>query len=144
MATIIKKSVQAVKAAVKPVTKVHDSYQVVDVDSIEFLSSSRGGGKPMDPATAKLIDKALTLKIGQGIKIPAAMRQEREIVNSTTGVKSILYTYQGAQSLNKRAAVNGLRFRTRRDVSENLWLFSVEPYTQEQIDAREAKKAARQ
>jgi hypothetical protein len=140
---IVKKTVQAVKAAVKPVAKVADGFQVVSVDSIEFLSSSRGGGKPMDPATAKLIDKALTLQIGQGIKIPAAMRQEREIVNSTTGVKSVLYTYKGAPSLNKRAIANGMRFRTRRDVAGNLWLFAVEPYTEEQIAEREERKAAK-
>jgi hypothetical protein len=143
MALTLKKTVQAVKGSVKPVAKVADGFQVVSVDSIDFLSSSRGGGKPMNPATAKLIEKALTLQIGQGIKIPVAMRTEREIVNSSTGSKSILYTYQGAPSLNKRASANGMRFRTRRDVSGNLWLFAVEPYTEEQVAEREARKAAK-
>lgn len=142
MGVVIKKNV--VKATVKPVAKINDGFQVVDVDSIDFLSTSRGGGKPMDPATQKLIDKALTLKIGQGIKIPTAMRQERKIVNSQTGAESILYTYQGAQSLNKRAASHDIRFRTRRDTAGNLWLFAVEPYTQEQIDARAERKASKQ
>lgn len=141
MATIIKKAVQAVKAVSKPAVKVADGFQVVSVDSIEFLSSSRGGGKPMNPAVQKLVDKALTLQIGQGIKIPASMRQERKIVNSTTGAESTLFTYQGAPSVNKRAAANGLRFRTRRDVAGNLWLFAVEPYTEEQIAERESRKA---
>lgn len=138
---IFKKTTVPAKAAVKVAPKAAEGFQVVSVDSIEFLSSSRGGGKPMNPAVQKLVDKALTLQIGQGIKIPAAMRQEREIVNSATGAKSILYTYQGAPSVNKRASANGLRFRTRRDVAGNLWLFAVEPLTEEQVAAREARKA---
>lgn len=139
---IFKKPVPAVvhKAAVKPVTKpVSDGFQVVSIDSIEFLSSGRGGGKPMDPAVARLIDKAFTLQIGQGIKVPVALRTER-VINGKNG-KSVLKTYHGAQSLSKRSAASGMRFRTRMDVSENLWLFRAEPYTQDQIDARAARRA---
>ena len=127
MAVVIKKTVQAAKPVVKSVAKVNDGYQVVSMDSIEFLSTGRGGGKPMDPATQKLIDKALTLQIGQGIKIPANLRVERAITNSKTGVTATLYTYKGAQSLGKKAKDAGLRFRTRRDVTGNLWLFAAEP-----------------
>ena len=58
---------QVVKAGVKPVVKQAEGFQVMDISSIEFLSSGRGGGKPMDPAVQKLIDKAMTLEIGQGI-----------------------------------------------------------------------------
>jgi len=135
------------KTVAKPATKVaakNDGFQVVSVDSIEFLAGGGGGGKPMDPAVANLIEKALALEIGQAFKIPTAMRAERPIVNSTTGVESILYTYQGAQSLGKKAAQNGMRFRTRRDKAGNLWLFAVEPLTEEQLNARAEKKAAKQ
>jgi len=122
---IVKKAMQAVsKVTTKPATKV-DGFQVVDIDSIEFLPSGRGGGKPMDPAVQRLVDKALSLRVGQGIKVPVNMRLEREI-NGANG-KSILHTYKGAQSLSKKSKANDMRFRTRRDVSNNLWLFRVEP-----------------
>lgn len=112
--------------ATKKVAPVQDAgYKVVDIDSIEFLPSARGGGKPMDPATAKLIDAAMGLGIGQGFKIPATLRVEREI-NGKNG-KSVLHTYKGAVALSKRAAAHGARYRTRRDVNQNLWLFRVEP-----------------
>lgn len=130
MATVIRKVGAQVKQVVgkqvvKSATKPLDGFQVVSIDSIEFLPSGRGGGKPMDPATQKLVDKALSLQIGQGIKVPVNMRLEREI-NGQNG-KSILHTYKGAQSLAKKAKANEMRFRTRRDVSNNLWLFRVEP-----------------
>lgn len=140
MAQVIRKPIPVVvkpvvKAGVKPTVRpVSEGFQVVSIDSIEFLSSGRGGGKPMDPAVAKLVDKALTLQIGQGIKVPVAMRIDRTI-NGANG-ESILKTYQGAQTLSKRSTASGMRFRTRMDTSENLWLFRAEPYTQEQVDAR--------
>ena len=126
---VFKKPVPAVvyKAAVKPVVKpISDGFQVVSIDSIEFLASGRGGGKPMNPAVARLIEKALTLEIGQGIKIPIALRIEKQIPNAN-GVTSTLHTYKGAQTLSKKSKAYGLRFRTRRDVSNNLWLFSAAP-----------------
>lgn len=127
MATIIKKAVQTpVKTATKAtVTKVNDGFQVMDINSIEFLSSGRGGGKPMDPAVQRLIDKALSLQIGQGIKVPASMRLERTITG--TNGQSVLHTYKGAQTLSKKSKANDMRFRTRRDVNNNLWLFRAEP-----------------
>jgi hypothetical protein len=134
MATLTKKGIVTGKASVqtkhlvtaKKVAPVQEAgFKVVDIDSIEFLPSSRGGGKPMDPATLRLISAALELEIGQGFKIPANMRVEREI-NGKNG-KSTLYTYKGAVSLSKKAAANDMRFRTRRDVQQNLWLFRVEP-----------------
>jgi len=131
MAQVIRRAVPAVvKAGVKPVVKAGvkpvDGFQVVSVDSIEFLASGRGGGKPMNPAVARLIDKALTLEIGQGIKVPVTLRQERTI-NGVNGVSSVLHTYQGAQSLSKKSKAHDMRFRTRRDTANNLWLFRVEP-----------------
>ena len=132
MAQVIRKAVPAViqKAAVKPtgklVVKPTEGFQVVSIDSIEFLASGRGGGKPMNPAVAKLIDKALTLEIGQGIKVPVAMRVQRNITGQN-GVTSELHTYQGAQSLSKKSKAEGMRYRTRRDTAGNLWLFRVEP-----------------
>ena len=132
MAQVIRKVVPAViqKAPVKPVmkgaVKPAEGFQVVSIDSIEFLASGRGGGKPMNPAVAKLIDKALTLEIGQGIKIPVSMRVQRNITGQN-GVTSELHTYQGAQSLSKKSKVAGMRYRTRRDTTGNLWLFRVEP-----------------
>jgi len=145
---IFKKTAQvikpAVKGSVKPVAKVADGFQVVSVDSIDFLETTRGGGgKPMDPATARLIEKALTLQIGQGLKVPTAMRIERKIVNSTTGAESILYTYKGAISLSKRVNPEEIRFRTRRDKTGNLWLFAVEPFTEAEREAQAERKAAR-
>jgi len=132
------------KAASKPMGKVADGFQVVSVESIDFLETTRGGGgKPMDPATAKLIEKALTLQIGQGIKVPIALRIERPIKNSTTGVESILYTYKGAVSLSKRVNPDEIRFRTRRDKTGNLWLFAVEPFTEAEREAQAERKAAR-
>jgi hypothetical protein len=132
MAQVIRKAVPAVvqKAAVKPMVKAAvkpaEGFQVVSIDSIEFLASGRGGGKPMNPAVAKLIDKALTLEIGQGIKIPVSMRVQRNITGQN-GVTSELHTYQGAQSLSKKSKAEGMRYRTRRDTTGNLWLFRVEP-----------------
>lgn len=131
---VIKRPVPAVvkqvaKQVAKPVTKQvakPEGFQVVSIDSIEFLPSGRGGGKPMDPAVAKLVDKALELEIGQGFKIPAAMRLER-VITGQNGASSTLYTYKGAQSLSKKAKQNEMRFRTRRDTTGNLWLFRVEP-----------------
>jgi len=132
MATVIRKPVPAVvqKAAVKAVVKagvkVADGFQVMDISNIEFLTSGRGGGKPMNPAVAKLIDKALTLEVGQGIKIPVSMRVQRNITGQN-GMTSELHTYQGAQSLSKKSKAEGMRYRTRRDTTGNLWLFRVEP-----------------
>ena len=114
-----------VKAGVKPVVKQATGFEVMDINNIEFLASGRGGGKPMDPAVQRLIDKALTLEIGQGIKIPTSMRLQRTI-NGNNGATSVLHTYKGAQSLSKKSKANEMRFRTRRDVNENLWLFRVE------------------
>lgn len=146
---IFKKTTQVVKpvvkGSVKPVAKVADGFQVVSVDSIDFLETTRGGGgKPMEPATAKFIEKALTLQIGQGIKVPTALRVDRPIKNSTTGAESILYTYKGAVSLSKRVNPDEIRFRTRRDKAQNLWLFAVEPFTEEERQAQAERKAARQ
>lgn len=118
-----RKVVQTGKAvAHKPVA---DGFAVVSIDTIDFLPSGRGGGKPMDPAVQKLVDKALSLQIGQGFKVPQSMRLNREIkgANGT----STLYTYKGAPSLSKRAKAQDMRFRTRRDTAQNLWLFRVEP-----------------
>lgn len=128
MATVIRKPVPPTvhKAGVKPAVKQADGFQVMDIANIEFLSSGRGGGKPMDPAVAKLIDKALTLQIGQGIKVPVNMRVQRTITGKN-GAVSELHTYKGAQSLSKKSAEHDMRFRTRRDVANNLWLFRVEP-----------------
>jgi len=132
MAQVIRKAVPAVvqKAAVKPMVKAAvkpaEGFQVTDISTIEFLTSGRGGGKPMNPAVAKLIDKALTLEIGQGIKIPVSMRVQRNITGQN-GVISELHTYQGAQSLSKKSKAEGMRYRTRRDTTGNLWLFRVEP-----------------
>jgi hypothetical protein len=114
------------KVGVKTGLKVADGFQVVNVDSIEFLTSGRGGGKPMDPAVARLIEKALTLEVGQGIKVPVAMRIQRNITGQN-GVTSELHTYKGAQSLSKKSKANDMRYRTRRDTANNLWLFRVEP-----------------
>jgi hypothetical protein len=119
------------KVGVKTGVKVADGFQVMDMSSIEFLASGRGGGKPMDPAVARLIEKALTLDIGQGIKVPVALRVQRNITGQN-GVTSELHTYKGAQSLSKRVANskhtdNPFRYRTRRDTAGNLWLFRVEP-----------------
>lgn len=131
MAQLTRKAVPAVvhkagvKAGVKPAI-VADGFKVVDISTLEFLTSGRGGGKPMDPAVAKLIDKALTLQVGQGIKIPLSMRIQRTITGKN-GAVSELHTYKGAQSLSKRSLEQGMRFRTRRDTANNLWLFRVEP-----------------
>lgn len=140
MATVIRKATvptkpvqRAVQTAKKAVAV--DGFQVVNIDTIEFLSSGRGGGKPMDPAVAKLVEKALSLQVGQGIKVPVNMRIEREI-NGANG-KSVLHTYKGAPSLSKRAKANDMRFRTRRDVSNNLWLFRVEPIQYEEVQVQE-------
>lgn len=130
MAVTIRKPVPPVaakptgKVAVKPATKAVDGFQVVSIDSIEFLPSGRGGGKPMDPAVAKLVEKALSLQEGQGFKIPQSMRTQREIT-SASGATSILYTYKGAPSVSKHAAANEMTFKTRRDTQQNLWLFRV-------------------
>lgn len=141
MATVIRKPVPAqgkkvtataVKSTAKPSI---DGFQIVSMDSIEFLPSGRGGGKPMDPAVQKLVDKALSLQIGQGFKVPASMRIQREIKNSTSGAVSTLFTYKGAPSLSKRAKAQDMRFRTRRDTAQNLWLFRVEPI--EYVEATE-------
>lgn len=128
MAVITKKVAQVSKVAPKVAPKVatqRDGFQVVDVDNIEFLSTGRGGGKPMDPATAALVNKALSLSIGQAIKVPQELRIKRGI-NGANG-QSVLHTYKGAQSLSKRSKAQGMRFRTRRDTAGNLWLFRVEP-----------------
>jgi hypothetical protein len=141
MATVIKRQVAVAakptvgKQVVKSATKPLDGFQVVSIDTIEFLPSGRGGGKPMDPATQKLVDKALSLQIGQGIKIPVNMRLQREI-NGANG-KSVLHTYKGAQSLSKKAKAGDMRFRTRRDVNDNLWLFRVEPIQYEEVSVQE-------
>ena len=119
-----------VKAGVKPVVK-QEGFQVVDVNTIDFLESGRGGGREADPAVEKLLASAFTLEIGQAIKIPIALRTMREI-ESANGNKSEIHQYKGAQTLSKRAAKtkdteNPYRFRTRRDKSGNMWLFRVEP-----------------
>lgn len=142
MATIIKKvvagkqAVQTQKAGVKPASKPLDGFQVVSIDTIEFLPSGRGGGKPMDPAVQRLVDKALSLKIGQGFKVPTNMRMER-VINGSNGAQSTLHTYKGAQSLSKKAKSQDMRFRTRRDVSNNLWLFRVEPLIVSEVTEEE-------
>jgi hypothetical protein len=123
---VLAKQVVGVKPGMKQGVKVADGFQVMDISNIEFLASGRGGGKPMNPAVAKLIDKALTLEVGQGIKVPVAMRVQRNITGQN-GVTSELHTYQGAQSLSKKSKAEGMRYRTRRDTSGNLWLFRVEP-----------------
>jgi len=115
-----------VKTVGKPIVKPAEGFQVVDIETIEFLASGRGGGKPMNPAVAKLIEKALTLELAQGIKVPVSLRVQRNITGQN-GVTSELHTYQGAQSLSKKSKAEGMRFRTRRDTSGNLWLFRVEP-----------------
>jgi len=137
MAQVIKRPIPAVvkqvakpvslfKTTGKPIVKQAEGFQVVSIDTIEFLASGRGGGKPMNPAVAKLIEKALTLEIGQGIKVPVSLRVQRNITGQN-GVTSELHTYQGAQSLSKKSKANDMRFRTRRDTNNNLWLFRVEP-----------------
>ena len=138
MAQVIKRTVPAVahKVAAKPTVKQADGFQVVSIDSIEFLSSGRGGGKPMDPAVQKLIDKAMTLQVGQGIKVPVSMRIERSITGQN-GVTSTLHTYKGAQSLSKKSKANDMRFRTRRDVANNLWLFRIEPSVINEVTVEE-------
>lgn len=138
MKTIQKKAVPAVvtKAGIKPIVKQAEGFQVMDISNIEFLSSGRGGGKPMDPAVQKLIDKALTLEIGQGIKVPVNMRIERTITGQN-GASSTLHTYKGAQSLSKKSAAHEMRFRTRRDTANNLWLFRVEPLVVTEVTVQE-------
>ena len=146
MATMIKKAVpaivkQGVKQIGKPVVKQADGFQVMDISTIEFLASGRGGGKPMNPAVQRLIDKALTLEVGQGIKVPVTLRQERTITGANN-VTSTLHTYQGAQSLSKRSKAsletdNPMRFRTRRDTANNLWLFRVEPLIVSEVTVEE-------
>jgi len=134
---IFKKPVPAVvqKAGVKTGAKVGvpvvDGFKVTDINTIDFLESGRGGGKPADPAVERLLTKAFTLEIGQGIKVPVTMRTMKEIV-SANGNKAELHSYKGAQTLSKRAgktkdSENPYRFRTRRDKSGNLWLFRAEP-----------------
>lgn len=132
MATITKKPVAkiAAKAHVnvgKVAAKPNDGYAVVSIDTIEFAASGRGGGRAMDPAVQKLVDNALKLEIGQGFKVPQALRVQRVITNSQTGAESTLYTYKGAPALSRRAKQAEKRFRTRRDVAGALWLFRVEP-----------------
>jgi hypothetical protein len=144
VSTVIRKPVPAIphkvvgKAPVaKPVAKPVEGYKVVSIDSIEFLPSGRGGGKPMNPAVAKLIEKAMSLEIGQGFIVPVSLRKERPITGAN-GVTSTLHTYDGAQSLSKKSKANDMRFRTRRDVNNNLWLFRVEPLPQyEEVAAEE-------
>jgi len=125
---VVQKSVAkpVVKTMGKPIVKPAEGFQVVSIDTIEFLSSGRGGGKPMDPAVAKLIEKAFTLEVSQGIKVPNSLRLQKNITGQN-GVTSELHTYKGAQSLSKKSKAEGMRFRTRRDTSGNLWLFRVEP-----------------
>ena len=123
---VLAKQVVGVKPGMKQGVKVADGFQVMDISNIEFLASGRGGGKPMDPAVVKLIDKALTLEIGQGIKVPVSMRIQRNITGAN-GVTSELHTYKGAQSLSKKSKAQDMRYRTRRDTANNLWLFRVEP-----------------
>jgi len=115
----------AVAKAVVKKSVVSSGYQIVDIDTIEFMPSGRGGGRAMDPATATLIEHALKLKIGQGFKVPASLRIQREI-NGVNG-KSVLYTYKGAPALSRRAKTQNMRYRTRRDTAGNLWLFRATP-----------------
>lgn len=138
MAQVIRKAIPAVvqKTAGKPVVKQAEGFQVMNIANIEFLASGRGGGKPMDPAAQKLIDKAMTLQVGQGIKVPVSMRIERSITGKN-GVTSTLHTYKGAQSLSKKSKENDIRFRTRRDVANNLWLFRVEPLIRTEVTVEE-------
>lgn len=137
-----KQVVVGVKQGMKQVVKPATGYEVVDMNSIEFLASGRGGGKPMNPAVAKLIEKAFSLSIGQALKVPVTLRTQKQITNATTGKSSEIHSYQGAQSLSKKAGhtletENPYRFRTRRDVNNNLWLFRVEPLITTEVTVEE-------
>ncbi len=128
MATIVKK-------AVKKAVAQSEDFKIMDISNVEFLSpGGGGGGRTVSPEVQKLIQAAMNLKVGQGFKIPDHLRISREI-NGKNG-KSVLYTYKGAATLMKRAKSAGKKFRTRRDVNQNLWLFRVEPL-EEAVDSEE-------
>lgn len=119
------------KVAAKAGIAVADGFKVTDISTIDFLESGRGGGVAADPAVERLIAKAFTLEISQGIKVPVSMRTMK-VIESKNGNKAELHSYKGAQTLSKRAgktkdSENPYRFRTRRDKSGNLWLFRAEP-----------------
>lgn len=134
MATVIKRPMAV---ASKPA--LLDGFAVVDIKNIEFMSRAGGGGKPMSSDVKMLIDKALSLRAGQGFKIPASMRLEKPITNSKTQATSTMYTYSGAQSLNKRKK-DKVVYRTRRDTANNLWLFRDNDLTDQEIAARDERR----
>ena len=100
---------QVGKKPVTPVATVKKNpqdFEVFDMSNIQLLPKAGGGGKAMSPFATK----CLGLEIGQGIKI------SEEKYNNGKGVASL---YAAAKR-------RGIKFRVRRDVTGQLWLFRIE------------------
>lgn len=137
MASITKKAVVSVakpskaapvKAASKAAPKGGISVaeiegaEVYNMDDLELIGRS-GGGRGASAETEALKKRATALKVGQGFVIPETMRIERPITSN--GSTSTIYTYKGANSVNKLAKDQEFKFRVRRDQNGNMFLFKV-------------------
>lgn len=128
MAQVIRKAAVAVAArpavrqAAQPARQAarqSDGFTVVEIDQVQL--ATRGGGRGASPEVESLKAKLRTLRIGQGIKLPLNLQTERNVNGS------IIRSYKGYNSVGKMGANEGLFFKTRRDVENNLYIFHVSP-----------------
>lgn len=110
----------ASKGALATIAEI-DGAEIYTMDSIELIG--RSGGRGASPAVEALKKRATNMKVGQGFIIPEDMRIVRTI--NSNGTQSTLYTYKGANSLNKLSKNQEFKFRVRRDAEGNVFLFKV-------------------
>lgn len=78
-------------------------FNVYDMKSVQLVPKGGGGGRP----TSELVSTCLSLNVDEGIRIPEKMYNEGK----------------GVASVYNAGRRHGIKFRVRRDVKGNIWLF---------------------
>lgn len=91
------------------------------VNLADMEQNLRHRTRAVKPENQALVDKASTLKIGQGFKIPSGMLFENEV----TAANGKVYTLQGYRAYNLIRKIEGKKFSTRRDSAGNMYLFRI-------------------
>jgi len=91
------------------------SSKVINMGGVEWVGRTRRA----NPENQAIRDKAESLKVGQGFKVPKVMVISKKI-KASNGQIYTLRTYKGYNLVRK---IEGRKFSTRRDASGNMYLF---------------------
>jgi hypothetical protein len=104
-----------------------ESAPILDMDQVGLISNRQGGGREAAPEIKALVDKALSLEIGQGFIVPPSLLIGRKLGDAT------VWSYKGYNSLRKIAVDNDMRYRMGVDEKGNRYIRRVEPLAKSEV-----------